>query len=266
MDVKRRVETGFQVVLVILQNQTAVHYAMPVRVMNEDASDYYNQWKKIQKIHREKRDLQSAEFLSGFSRTDKLIPVLSIVIYFGKEPWDGPRTLRDMLDFSDCPDNIQKMIADYPINLFEVRKYEALENFHTDLQVVFGFLQHTENKEQLMNYVTEHAEELSHMAEDACDLLCVMSHTTELKKIQVDANQTGGECNVCKAIDDLKKEERENGMKIGEARGLKLGEERGEKRINLLNQRLFADQRMDDMNRAFTDRDFRQALLSEYGI
>lgn len=39
---------------VILQNQTKIHYAMPIRAMNEEAEAYYSQWKGLEKEHREK--------------------------------------------------------------------------------------------------------------------------------------------------------------------------------------------------------------------
>ena len=38
-DLLRQVSMGFQVILVALENQTKVHYAMPVRVMNADAAN-----------------------------------------------------------------------------------------------------------------------------------------------------------------------------------------------------------------------------------
>ena len=39
-----------------------------------------------------------AEFLSGFSKTDKLSMQATIVIYYGEDPWRGPEKLSDLMD------------------------------------------------------------------------------------------------------------------------------------------------------------------------
>ena len=47
--------------------------------------------------HRERKDLKAEEYLSGISREDRFLPVVTLVLYFGKH-WDGPRNLKDLLD------------------------------------------------------------------------------------------------------------------------------------------------------------------------
>lgn len=58
------------------------------------------------------------------------------------------------------PSEFRDMVVDYPIHILEVRKYPRLEDFHTDLQYVFGFLQNAEDKEALHAYITAHNEVL----------------------------------------------------------------------------------------------------------
>lgn len=75
-----------------LENQTDVHYAMPVRDMLYDALQYAAQVEKITKERRNTKDpkttsgkkLSSAEYLSGFCKDDKLIPIITAVLYFGE--------------------------------------------------------------------------------------------------------------------------------------------------------------------------------------
>lgn len=75
LDLMRKVQRKCHAVLIALQNQTDIHYAMPVRVMNADAIGYYEQWKKRKRIHREAADLKgSAEFLSGIRKGEWMIP------------------------------------------------------------------------------------------------------------------------------------------------------------------------------------------------
>ena len=40
--------------------------------------------------------LTTGEYLSRFRKKDRLIPIISLVFYYGSEPWDGPVDLYDM--------------------------------------------------------------------------------------------------------------------------------------------------------------------------
>ncbi len=40
-------------------------------------------------------------------RTDKFSPVITIVIYYGEEPWDGARSLHEMLNI---PNEFKKYV------------------------------------------------------------------------------------------------------------------------------------------------------------
>ena len=65
------------------------------------------------------------EFLSKMKKTDRLHSVLTICIYYGETPWDGPRSLIDMLEI---PDAFKPLISDYKFNLIELRKSEHLKS------------------------------------------------------------------------------------------------------------------------------------------
>lgn len=100
-----------------------------MRVMDADSASYGKQLRRIKKKHQEKKDLEGGEYLSGFSKQDRLIPVITLVLYFGMEPWDGARSLKEMLDLSELPEGLKELVSDYPMHLLEVRNYEHLENF-----------------------------------------------------------------------------------------------------------------------------------------
>lgn len=116
-----------------MENQNDIHHAMPVRVMSGDSANYHNQWRRIQKAHRDNKELCGAEYLSGFSKTDRLTPVSTIFVYWGDKPWDGPRCLKDILDLEGIPSDFQKLIADYPLNLIKVILLLTKENRIGDL-------------------------------------------------------------------------------------------------------------------------------------
>ena len=49
---------------------------------------------------------------------------MTFVLYSGVEKWEGPTCLHDMLDFTEIPVLIQKMIPDYKINVISIREIQ----------------------------------------------------------------------------------------------------------------------------------------------
>lgn len=91
-----------------MENQDLVHYAMPIRVIYEEGLTYHRRLEEIQKTHHEKKDLKTgAEFLGGFSKEDRVPAVVSLVIYYGRKPWDGATDLYDLLDMSGIPEEMR---------------------------------------------------------------------------------------------------------------------------------------------------------------
>lgn len=211
-DVVKTLQVGMKIMLIVLQNQSDIHYAMPVRLMNEEAAGYHKQWRAIAKKHKKAHDLKKDEYISGFSRNDRLMPIMTIVVYFGAKPWDGPRNLRQMLDMDGIPPELRNMVTDYPIHILEVRRFHQIENFRTDLQLVFGFLQNCENMDNLNNYMKSHQQEFETLDQDAFDLIRMMSHSD---KIEAPKPPKKGEVSMCKAIDDMAKLSEERGIQKG---------------------------------------------------
>lgn len=104
-----------QAVLMLLavESQTAIHYAAPLKVMLYDSMEYAEQvrvkWKE-----RPPR-LSSAEFLSRFQKNDKLIPVITLIFYYGTEEWDGPLELHQMFDLGTEKNHAELMKSTFPI-------------------------------------------------------------------------------------------------------------------------------------------------------
>ena len=225
-DLVRKVRFGIQVMLFAIEEQSDIHYAMPLKVLNGDAALYDKQWSGIRREHKRKKDLSGAEYISGFGRDDHLVPVLSVVLYFGEQKWDGPLCLKEMMDLSTLPEEVREKIADYPVHLIDVRRYPHAERFRTDLKLVFGFLQRASEPEELTEFIEENTKEFSSLTEDAYDMIASMSKTGELKELKKDVEQTE-DYDMCKAIDMMMQEREERGIKLGEARGIQLGEARG---------------------------------------
>lgn len=56
-DVVTKVGKDMHAMIVVLENQTDIHYAMPVRMMNLEAMGYHSQWRQAAKAHAKGKDL-----------------------------------------------------------------------------------------------------------------------------------------------------------------------------------------------------------------
>lgn len=115
-----------------IENQSEVHYAMPVRNLLYDALNYGQQVSEIAAEHRKEKDLRDAEFLSGFSKEDKIIPVITLTVYFGSDEWDGPRSLKDMFS-EDIDEEVLNKVDDYHLHLIIPAEIEDFSKFKTEL-------------------------------------------------------------------------------------------------------------------------------------
>ena len=129
------------------ENQDKIHYAMAVKNMLYDSLQYAKQVEEAKSSYRNKNKgaaikLSSEEFLSGFRKEDKLMPVVTLVIYFGDKSWDGAKSVHDMFCVED--EQILKYVPDYKINLIEPIKVSdsEYEKFKTDLGSVLQFIKH----------------------------------------------------------------------------------------------------------------------------
>lgn len=122
-DLMRKTAFGVNFLFVGIENQDVIDYGFPFRNMHYDVLQYHKQMEEIRKkVKASKEKLTNGEYLYGFRESDKLHPVVTFVLYSGKEPWDGPKCLHDMLDFSEIPDKLKSMIADYQVNIIDIRR------------------------------------------------------------------------------------------------------------------------------------------------
>ena len=155
-----------------IENQDKIHYAMAVKNMLYDALQYAKQVEEAKRSYRDKTKektvkLNSEEFLSGFKKEDKLMPVITLVIYFGDKDWDGAKSIHDMLSVDN--QELLSYIPDYRINLIEPAKIsdEDYDKFKTDLGSIMQFIKHQSDKDgswikgkQRFNHVEKEAVEL----------------------------------------------------------------------------------------------------------
>ena len=151
-------------VVLAAEGQRNVHYAMPVRCMLYDAMDYTRQVERMVKKRREEGKLEKgAEYLSGMKREDRLLPVITIVFYYGEEQsWDGPLYLHDMLDIPPELEPWAACIQDYRVNLVCSGTVES-SHFRTGLREVFELLPLLKDKEGMKEFLKTRREEFMHL-------------------------------------------------------------------------------------------------------
>lgn len=134
-----------------LENQTKIDYHMVLRAMLAESMAYEKQWKKRKKeLEQENGSVTADEFISGMRKEEKFTPVITVVVYYGREkPWDGAKTLYDLLDVEGNEEKILPFISNYRLNVFDYHEYDDFSQFHSELQSFFEFLRYSGDKEKL---------------------------------------------------------------------------------------------------------------------
>lgn len=188
------------------EDQSRVHYAMPVKNMLYDSMQYARQVTKAAKSHRQEKEHKpsSGEFLGGFHKTDRLIPVVTLVIYWGPDRWDGPLSLKEMYAAAD--DAIMRYVPDYKINLIapEQMSDDEIKEFKSSLKEVMLYIKYSKDKAKLQEIAQEDPNFLS-MDRQAAEVINV---TTNSRLKYPEGKET---INMCLAIEEMRNESRLEG-------------------------------------------------------
>ncbi|MCD8019846.1 MAG: Rpn family recombination-promoting nuclease/putative transposase, partial [Clostridiales bacterium] len=136
----------FTYIILGLEAQTHVHYAMCIRNLIYDGLQYARQVEELRLKHRLAGDTDIPdEFLSGMKKNDRLLPVITLVIHFAPEPWDGALSLKELLDIPD--ERIQPFIQDYKVFLIDPARMDddEFKKFSTNLGDALKFMKYSAN-------------------------------------------------------------------------------------------------------------------------
>ena len=194
---------GVEYVLLAIENQEGIHYAMPIRVMGYDHYSYNKQYND-RKNYYKKNDikLKDDEFLSGIRKTDKFLPVITLVLYYGEKDWDGPRSLYDMLVI---PDRIKHFVGNYPINIIQMKDNDLVlhNQYNVDLFKIMSIIYDTKKSVAQRIAALREFEANKEVDEKVIDVIVA---TTNMKVIK----RKVGEQKVCTFWEEAKKIERED--------------------------------------------------------
>ncbi|MFR8238748.1 MAG: Rpn family recombination-promoting nuclease/putative transposase [Dorea sp.] len=185
--------------LLAIENQSNIHYAMPVKNMVYDALQYAKQVEEAVASHKLSGDykgVDSDEYLSGFMKADHLLPVVTLVIYFASKEWDGPLSIHEMFAGQDA--RVLAFVPDYKINLIAPAAIEdsEFEKFQTTLKEVLSFIKYSGNADKLQEVIGID-EKFRHLGRNEVDVLnaCVNANLTMKKGEEV--------LDVCQAIQTI---------------------------------------------------------------
>ena len=175
-------------VLLGIESQTEIHYAMPVRNIIYDALQYGN----------------------------KLIPVITLVIHFGADKWDAPMSLHEMLAITD--EKLLQHIPDYRIKLIDPAEIKSneMDKFQTSLREVLFYIKYSKDADKLAEYMTDN-ERMKHLEVNAAQVIKEVTNT----KFQIPKEMEA--VNMCEAIEELMARRENKGIEQGRQQGMKHG-------------------------------------------
>lgn len=210
-----------------VENQSNVHYAMPVKNLVYDALQYAKQVELASQSHSGAGDhMSGGEFLSNFNKKDRLMPVVTLVIYFGEKEWDGPMSLHEM--FQERDPRILPFVPDYRINLISPAAIADadFEKFSSTLKVVLGFIKYSRNREKLTKLINSE-ERFKRLGRSEVEVINAFT------RADIQMRDTEEVVDMCEAIKEMIAEGRAEGREEGRAEGR--AEERAERIGALVN-------------------------------
>ena len=216
-----------------IENQSHVHYAMPVRNMLYDAMQLEKQVRDLASQHRkEGKNGTSEEYLSGMKKEDRLSPVITLVINFGGKKWDAPLSLREM--YGEQPEKVLPFIQDYRVFMIDPMEMgdNDFQKLNSSLREVLAYIKYQRDKAQMEKLLNEDSK-FSCLETNAALVINAMTNAG----IAIDPNKEA--VNMCEAIRQMVDE----GIMLGEKRG----EERGKKQGSM-NEKLIIARRMLEKN------------------
>ena len=227
-DIVREVIIGKQRINLMIcgvEEQTKVDYSMPLRVLSYDTLEYLSQARRIARSHKQKKDVKDAEYLSGFSKKDKLIPTLTIVVYAGQELWDTATNLDGMFEDNEYVEKLLPYMVKAPLNVLSIFDVEDTSKYHGDLRKLLDLLRYAGNWKAMDAYLQEHKEEYRDLNSTTARVVELL---LDLEGMQEEADSDGKEMvDVCKAIQEMKEIERKAGREEGRQEGLQEGRYEG---------------------------------------
>ena len=204
------------------EDQSTVDYSMPIRTMLYDALAYEKQRNDLEL----KQNGEGKYYRRKMTKKQKVLPVLTIIFYYGEKQWDGATSLHDVIQWSD-EEELQEIVSNYKMNLIWAYGQQDIDKYKSDLQYILYLLKYKQEEEKLEKYIEENDEKLQHMNQDTHNAIVALMGSEILEGIE---SEEGGEIRMeSKALQAIQR----RGEIAGEKRGKIMGQQEGQ-RLNLI--------------------------------
>ncbi|MGP1349867.1 MAG: Rpn family recombination-promoting nuclease/putative transposase [Stomatobaculum sp.] len=203
--------SSIRLALIGFENQTAQEDVLPLRIIGYDGAAY-----------REQLSYESDERGKRVRNRCPRYPVITLVLYFGSEPWRKPRSLLECLDI---PKPLKPYVNDYPLHIFEIAQLteEQVERFQSDFRIIADYFVQLRRHQRY----TPQGTRLRH-PQETLRLMSVLTNDRRFEESCNDLMEEGKEVqNMCEVLDRIEARGEARGRAEGEARGRAEGEARG---------------------------------------
>lgn len=204
-DVVKKMAFGVEFAVFGLESQQRIHYAMPLRTLLYDGLGYLKEYQMIAHSHKKEKDVMTKdEFLSGMCKEDRLHPIVSVTVYYGEQAWDGSMSLKDMI--VEMPEEIESIFSDYKLNLVQVRESEQYKFHNEDVKTVF---------EVSREIFKKNFDKIYKMYGDRdvdAELIAMIGIITDSAEL-IRQGEKREVQNMCTALEELKNEGRQEGVR-----------------------------------------------------
>ena len=213
--------------IMAIEAQNDVDYSMVARAMIYDSRQYEKQIAEISDRNKEAMKRKEIEWsVRKFLKEDRLVPVITLVVYMGKTAWDGPRSLHDLLLIQDP--QLLTYAADYKLNLIEPWGIDEaeLDRFRSSMREVMLYIKASEQGDYLEQLAIERR--FRNISLDAKRLINVVTGSNlTMDEEEEEKAKKKGEFDVCKAILEISEKGRNEGINIGRTEGISIGRTEG---------------------------------------
>lgn len=235
-------------VLLGVENQTDLYYAMPVRNLVYDGLRYLSEVHAIGKRNKESGKLKECKdpgaFTSMFLKDDKLTPIVTVVVYWGADEWTAPRSLRELFP-ADTPKEILQYTPDFTIPVLAPKEIKDFSVFQTEVGDVFQIIAASDDKDAFRQFVNNYLHDKPLDAESVQTLNAFLGTSIPVEEEEVD---------MCKAIEDIRNE------------GEVIGTAKGEAKLARLITAMSEQGDSAKIAQAAADPEFRTKMYEKYGI
>ena len=164
MDVPMKCKKHNRSFFLCLENQSDKNNVMPVRDMGYQHAKYMEQIKEAKESNR-KTGNYPTPMTKELNDSQKLSPVITLVLNYSQKEWKKPRCLNDMLEFpEDIGEELTKWIPEHPICIINLASQSetTIRQYQSDFKYIVRYLSCGNDRKKLDEYFQTTEFELDH--------------------------------------------------------------------------------------------------------